>query len=238
MKHLVIAAAALCALGLSSCNEASKLAKNIEGTWSGAPERLIDDPTGTATVIESTTFAVDSTGKGGDMIIVGLVSATGQMQGSTAIIQPISISAAAKAEVLGKWQAIDDDEIQVSIDTRTLTVSIDPEGVVLTTNMLDGDAQANVASIKPQLAEAVKQQRIREAEGEAEALLTVQKAQANAIRMINEANPNHNYLALRSMEAMEKVADGKATKLIVPSDMQNLAATVSAIKEISGEVTE
>ena len=74
--------------------------------------------------------------------------------------------------------------------------------------------------------------------GEAEALLTVQKAQADAIRMINEANPNHNYLALRSMEAMEKVADGKATKLIVPSDMQNLAATVSAIKEISGEVTE
>ena len=83
-------------------------------------------------------------------------------------------------------------------------------------------------------AEAVKQQRIREAE----ALLTVQKAQADAIRMINEANPNHNYLALRSMEAMEKVADGKATKLIVPSDMQNLAATVSAIKEISGEVTK
>ena len=81
-------------------------------------------------------------------------------------------------------------------------------------------------------------ERIREAEGEAEALLTVQKAQADAIRMINEANPNHNYLALRSMEAMEKVADGKATKLIVPSDMQNLAATVSAIKEISGEVTE
>ena len=88
------------------------------------------------------------------------------------------------------------------------------------------------------LAEGEKQARIREAEGEAEALLTVQKAQADAIRMINEANPNHNYLALRSMEAMEKVADGKATKLIVPSDMQNLAATVSAIKEISGEVTE
>ena len=58
-------------------------------------------------------------------------------------------------------------------------------------------------------AEAVKQQRIREAEGEAEALLTVQKAQADAIRMINEANPDHDFLALRSMEAMEKVADGK-----------------------------
>ena len=83
-------------------------------------------------------------------------------------------------------------------------------------------------------AEAVKQQRIREAEGEAQALLTVQKAQADAIRMINEAAPSQSMLALRSMEAMEKVADGQATKLIVPSDMQNLAATVAAIQEISG----
>ena len=110
--------------------------------------------------------------------------------------------------------------------------------------LAEGEKQATITRAEGEKesailrAEAVKQQRIREAEGEAEALLTVQKAQADAIRMINEANPNHNYLALRSMEAMEKVADGKATKLIVPSDMQNLAATVSAIKEISGEVTE
>ena len=83
-------------------------------------------------------------------------------------------------------------------------------------------------------AEAVKQQRIREAEGEAQALLTVQKAQADAIRMINEAAPTQSMLALRSMEAMEKVADGQATKLIVPSDMQNLAATVASIQEIAG----
>ena len=83
-------------------------------------------------------------------------------------------------------------------------------------------------------AEAVKQQRIREAEGEAQALLTVQKAQADAIRMINEAAPSQSMLALRSMEAMEKVADGQATKLIVPSDMQNLAAAVASIQEIAG----
>ena len=87
-------------------------------------------------------------------------------------------------------------------------------------------------------AEAVKQQRIREAEGEAQALLLVQKAQADSIRLINEAAPTQNMLALRSMEAMEKVADGKATKIIVPSEMQNLAATVAAIQGISGEVTE
>ena len=80
-------------------------------------------------------------------------------------------------------------------------------------------------------AEAVKQQRIREAEGEAQALLTVQKAHATAIQLINESAPSKSYLALRSMEAMEKVADGKATKIIVPSEMQNMAATVTSIAE-------
>ena len=59
----------------------------------------------------------------------------------------------------------------------------------------------------------------------------VQKAKADSIRLINEAAPSQNMLALRSMEAMEKVADGQATKIIVPSEMQNLAATVAAIKD-------
>lgn len=84
-------------------------------------------------------------------------------------------------------------------------------------------------------AEAVKQQRIREAEGEAQALLMVQKAKADAVRLINEAQPSQSMLALRSMEAMEKVADGKATKIIVPSEMQNLAATVASIRSIAGD---
>ncbi len=85
-------------------------------------------------------------------------------------------------------------------------------------------------------AEAVKEQKIREAEGQAQALLHVQKDQADSVRMLNEAAPTQNMLALRSMEAMEKVADGKATKIIVPSDMQNMAATVSAIKALAGDM--
>ena len=85
-------------------------------------------------------------------------------------------------------------------------------------------------------AEAVKEQKIREAEGQAQALLLVQKAQADSVRMLNEAAPTQNMLALRSMEAMEKVADGKATKIIVPSEMQNMAATVSAIKALAGDM--
>ena len=87
-------------------------------------------------------------------------------------------------------------------------------------------------------AEAVREQKIREAQGEAEAIMMVQKALADSIKLLNEANPSSAVLTIKSLEAFQKAADGKATKLIVPSDMQNLAATVSAIKEISGEVTE
>ena len=87
-------------------------------------------------------------------------------------------------------------------------------------------------------ADAVREQKIKEAEGEAEAILKIYEAQAKGIRMINDAKPTKEYITLQSFDALAKVADGKATKLIVPSDMQNLAATVSAIKEISGEVTK
>ena len=103
--------------------------------------------------------------------------------------------------------------------------------------LAEGDKQAAITRAEGEKesailrAEAVKQQRIREAEGEAQALLMVQKAKADAIRLINEAQPSKNMLALRSMEAMEKVAEGQATKIIVPSEMQNLAATVATITE-------
>ncbi len=80
-------------------------------------------------------------------------------------------------------------------------------------------------------ADAAKEQKIREAQGEAEALLAVQKAKAEAIRLINEANPGEGYIKLKSFEAAEKMADGQATKIIVPSDIANLTGTIAALKE-------
>lgn len=80
-------------------------------------------------------------------------------------------------------------------------------------------------------AEAVKEKMIREAQGEAEALLAVQKARAESIRLINEACPSTEYLKLKSLEAAENMANGQATKIIVPSDIANLAGTVAAVKE-------
>ena len=84
-------------------------------------------------------------------------------------------------------------------------------------------------------ADAVREQRIREAQGEAQAIMEVQKALADSIRLLNEAAPNDKVLALKSLEALAKVADGKATKLIIPSEIQNLAGTVASIKELITE---
>lgn len=81
-------------------------------------------------------------------------------------------------------------------------------------------------------ADAVKEQKIREAQGEAEAILTVQKANADALKMLNEAAPTDKIIQLKSLEAFAKAADGKATKIIIPSDIQGLAGSVAAIKEI------
>ena len=79
-------------------------------------------------------------------------------------------------------------------------------------------------------AEAEKEVKIKEAEGKAQAILEVQKAEA--VKVLNEAKPSKEILALKSFETFEKVADGKSTKILIPSEIQNLAGFIQAIKEI------
>ena len=81
-------------------------------------------------------------------------------------------------------------------------------------------------------AEAIKESKIREAEGEAAAILSIQKATADGIRMVNEANPGNGVIAIKSLEAFAKAADGKATKIIIPSEIQSLAGLATSLKEI------
>ena len=87
-------------------------------------------------------------------------------------------------------------------------------------------------------ADAVKESKIREAEGEAQAILTVQKANADALRMLSEADPSQKVIELKSLEALAKVADGKATKLIIPSDMSKVASLATSVKEMVTDVKE
>lgn len=81
-------------------------------------------------------------------------------------------------------------------------------------------------------AQAEKEAMITKAEGEAEALLKIHQAQANSIKLINESTPSNAYLTLQSFEALTKVADGQATKIIVPSSIQDVAGTLTCLSEV------
>ena len=95
--------------------------------------------------------------------------------------------------------------------------------------ILEAEADKQSAILR---AEAEKEKMIREAEGEAEAILKVQQATADGIRMLREAGADEAVLRIKSLEAFEKAADGKATKIIIPSEIQGVAGLAASLKEI------
>ena len=95
--------------------------------------------------------------------------------------------------------------------------------------ILDAEAEKQAAILH---AEAQKERMIREAEGQAQAVLKVQQATAEGLRMIKEAGADNAVLTLKSFEALAKVADGKSTKIIIPSEIQNLAGLAASLKEV------
>ena len=98
--------------------------------------------------------------------------------------------------------------------------------------ILDAEADKQTAILH---AEAEKERQIREAEGQAEAILKVQQANADGIRMIKEAGADSAVLQIKSLEAFAKAADGKATKIIIPSEIQSIAGLVKSMAEIVDE---
>ncbi len=99
-------------------------------------------------------------------------------------------------------------------------------------SILDAEAEKEAAILR---AEAKKEATIREAEGQAEAIMIVQKATADGIKFLNEAAPSGQVIQLKSLEAFAKAADGKATKIIIPSEIQGLAGMVKAFTEVGKE---
>ena len=95
--------------------------------------------------------------------------------------------------------------------------------------ILDAEAEKQAAILR---AEAEKEKMIREAEGQAEAILKVQQSTADGLRMIREAKADESVLTLKSLETFEKVADGRSTKIIIPSEIQGLAGLATSLKEV------
>lgn len=156
MKKIFYGIALACVLGLTSCDESARLAKSIEGTWSGAPEQFVNEVGTQATMVETIAFERDSTSKSGDVLISSIVSSTHSIPGDSSVVAPFSVTAAAKSYIMGKWQVIDDDEVVLQLDPASMVVSVDPDAVLLSANVLSGSTASDTEALKPQVMEIIK----------------------------------------------------------------------------------
>ena len=119
-------------------------------------------------------------------------------------------------------------EKQMKAERERRARILDAEGEK-TSQILVAEGHKEAAILR---AEAIKETKIREAQGEAEAIIAVQTAFADSLRMLNAAAPSDRVIALKSLETFAQVADGRATKIIIPSDMQNMAGLATVLKEM------
>lgn len=159
VKRLVnIALVVISLITMASCtNETARLAKEVEGSWSGAPGKMAGAPADEATIIETLDFLGSDSVNGGNIIINAMISMTGAVTGGQETFQqPVSLSATASANISGTWRAIDDDEISVTLDTRSLDVNVDPKAVMVSTNILTGSDSPSLDSITPGIAAQIR----------------------------------------------------------------------------------
>lgn len=119
-------------------------------------------------------------------------------------------------------------EKQMKAERERRARILDAEGEK-TSQILVAEGHKEAAILR---ADAIRETKIREAQGEAEAILAVQKAFADSLRMLNEAAPSDRVIALKSLETFAKVADGRATKIIIPSEIQSMASLATSLKEL------
>lgn len=119
-------------------------------------------------------------------------------------------------------------EKQMKAERERRARILDAEGEK-TSQILVAEGHKEAAILR---ADAIKETKIREAQGEAEAILAVQKAYADSLKMLNEASPTDRVIALKSLETFTKVADGRATKIIIPSEIQSMGSLATSLKEL------
>ncbi len=157
MKRIFYMALPLLMLGaLSSCDEKSRLASEIEGTWTGAPEQMTVTDAASSSATRVITFTKGDKNMPSTMSVDAMFSVEIALPATDGIVTPIAVTASGTAVIAGTWQPVDDDEIAVFLDRSTLEVSVDPDAVTLTASPLFA-SQSQVDSLKPAMTQAVKQ---------------------------------------------------------------------------------
>lgn len=145
---------------LGSCDGNERLAGELQGTWTGTPEKFNETQALSATIIESYTFMRDSASNakhpGGALNVTGLVSSMSQLPANGLELEmPITLSSSATVSVAGTWSVVDDDEVAVVMDAQSLQVRVDPDAVVVSENVLTDKGTPDLATLKKQFSENV-----------------------------------------------------------------------------------
>lgn len=162
MKKFYYLFIGLMAVALGSCDENARLARDIQGTWAGTPEHLNDAEAAASTIIETYTFTPDEVNpkaKNGNVTITGNVSATIPMA-----VNPVSISAAASTSIQGTWTVIDDDEIALVLDFKSLQVKVDPDAVAISNDIFTDQSIPQVDSLRSEVVANIAAQLRRDVE--------------------------------------------------------------------------
>lgn len=148
MKFISTMAASLAILSFASCESSSKLAKDLQGSWSGAPEKLIANQESQSSYMPVLTFVKTDTSKG-DIMITTTMSLSDTAGSAT-------ISAAGQSSISGTWTATDDDEIYVNLNPASLSVSVAPDGVTMSADALTGVSTVTTDSLKASMIPAIQ----------------------------------------------------------------------------------
>lgn len=147
--YLLIGVGLLGAAMLTSCDSSAKLADSIQGEWTGNSERILDTGAARATAVRVMSFSKGSTSTEGNVTMSALITVENTMPFNDSIQTPLTITATGIATITGVYQAKDDDELLISLDSTSLSTDVDPEGVQMNYNVLTEEDNSVVTKLKP-----------------------------------------------------------------------------------------
>lgn len=166
MKKLLLALSgfAIGAAIVTSCDSKARLAENIQGIWSGNPEKILDTGAESASMTRMIEFSPDEVTTEGTITMTALITVENVIAASDSIIAPLTITASGTATITGTYQVTDNDDVSVILDGTSLSVAVDPDAVQLNYNVLTDESAPALENLKPAAAMLARQQISRAAQ--------------------------------------------------------------------------
>ena len=132
-----------------SCSDKAKLAEAIQGEWTGNPEKILDTGAADASMVRVLEFSPGSADTEGNVTMTAMITVENTMPFNDSIVTPLQISASGTAVISGVYQVKDHDELIISLDVTSMSVTVDPDAVALNYNVLTQNSAASVDQLKP-----------------------------------------------------------------------------------------